>query len=225
MPNDFEIIFRLVLASFLGGLVGLEREVHGREAGVRTYLLVSLGSALIMVVSEYLVFEHQGKFPSDIFRVDPGRIAAQAITGIGFIGAGVIIRYKNSIRGLTTAASMWVVCAVGLAIGSGYYLFGSVVSGIAILSLLGLKGIEKKLSKDWYKKMIIVSEDVEGQIDRIQTVIDRYNVKVTNLNIKRDLQQKEITLDFRLRFRAVQPDRNILKEVFGMPGIKRVELG
>ena len=225
MPDDLEIILRLVLASFLGGLVGLEREVHGREAGVRTYLLVSLGSALIMIVSEYLVFEYQGKFSSDIFRVDPGRIAAQAITGIGFLGAGVIIRYKNSIRGLTTAASMWVVCAVGLAIGSGYYLFGSVVSGIAILSLIGLKGIEKKLSKDWYQEMIIVSEDLEGQIDQVQEVIDKYNIKVTNFKIKRDLQQKEITLGFRLRLRVVQPDRNILREVFGMPGIKRVELG
>jgi putative Mg2+ transporter-C (MgtC) family protein len=224
MPFDLEIIFRLFLASFLGALVGLEREVHGREAGIRTYLLVSLGSALIMIVSEYLAFEYQGKFSSDLFRVDPGRIAAQAITGIGFLGAGVIIRYKNSIRGLTTAASMWVVCAIGLAIGAGYYLFGSVVSGIAILSLVGLKGIEKKLSKDWYEEMIIVSEDTEGQIDRIQEVMDKYNIKVTKLNIKKDFQKKEITLGFRLRLRAVQPDRNILKGVFGVPGIKRVDL-
>jgi putative Mg2+ transporter-C (MgtC) family protein len=224
MPFDLEIIFRLFLASFLGALVGLEREVHGREAGIRTYLLVSLGSALIMIVSEYLAFEYQGKFSSDFFRVDPGRIAAQAITGIGFLGAGVIIRYKNSIRGLTTAASMWVVCAVGLAIGAGYYLFGSVVSGIAILSLVGLKRVEKKLSKDWYEEMIIVSDDVEGQIERVQELTDKYNIKVTNLNIKRDLQKKEMTLGFRLRMRAVQPDRNILKEVFRMPGIKRVDL-
>jgi putative Mg2+ transporter-C (MgtC) family protein len=224
MPFDLEIIFRLFLASFLGGLVGLEREVHGREAGIRTYLLVSLGSALIMIVSEYLAFEYQGKFASDLFRVDPGRIAAQAITGIGFLGAGVIIRYKNSIRGLTTAASMWVVCAVGLAIGAGYYLFGSAVSGIAILSLVGLKGIEKKLSKDWYEEMTIVSEDAEGQIDRIQEVMDKYKIKVTRLNIKKDFQKKEITLGFRLRLRAVQPDRNTLKEVFGIPGIKRVDL-
>jgi putative Mg2+ transporter-C (MgtC) family protein len=224
MPFDLEIIFRLFLASFLGGLVGLEREVHGREAGIRTYLLVSLGSTLIMIVSEYLAFEYQGKFASDLFRVDPGRIAAQAITGIGFLGAGVIIRYKNSIRGLTTAASMWVVCAVGLAIGAGYYLFGSAVSGIAILSLVGLKGIEKKLSKDWYEEMTIVSEDAEGQIDRIQEVMDKYKIKVTRLNIKKDFQKKEITLGFRLRLRAVQPDRNTLKEVFGIPGIKRVDL-
>jgi len=224
MPNDLEIVARLVLASFLGGLIGLEREIHGREAGVRTYLLVSLGSTLIMIVSEYLIFKYQGKFPSDIFRADPGRIAAQAITGIGFLGAGVIIRYKNSIRGLTTAACMWVVCAIGLAIGSGYYFFGSVASGIALVSLSGLKGIERKVSKDWFKEMMIVSEDVEGQIDRIQEVIDKYNIKVTNLGIKRNIQNKEITLEFRLRLRAVQPDRNILKEVFQITGVKRVNI-
>jgi len=84
-----------------------------REAGVRTYSLVSLGSALIMVISEHLLFKYGMKPGGELFRGDPGRIAAQAITGMGFLGAGVILRYKDSIRGLTTAACMWVVCAIG----------------------------------------------------------------------------------------------------------------
>ena len=224
MPNDLEIIFRLVLASLLGGFIGLEREVHGREAGVRTYLLVSLGSALIMVVSEYLFFKYEGRVPGEFFRVDPGRIAAQAITGMGFLGAGVILRYKDTIRGLTTAACMWVVCAIGLAIGSGYYLFGSTVSAITILSLVGLKVFEKKLSKDWYQEMVIVSEDVEGQSSRIQEVIDKHKFKVINFGLKKDLEKKETTITYRLRFRAVQPDRNMLKEVFDIKGVKVVEI-
>ena len=123
MAADGIVILRLVLAAVLGGLVGLEREVNGREAGVRTYLLVSLGSALIMILSQYLAFGLTGN--GGAVRVDPGRIAAQAVTGIGFLGAGVIIRYGNSIRGLTTAACMWVTCAVGLSIGAGYYLYGT----------------------------------------------------------------------------------------------------
>ena len=224
MPNDLEIIFRLVLASMLGGFIGLEREIHGREAGVRTYLLVSLGSALIMVVSEYLFFKYEGRIPGEFFRVDPGRIAAQAITGMGFLGAGVILRYKDTIRGLTTAASMWVVCAVGLAIGSGYYLFGSTVSGITILSLIGLKVFEKKLSKDWYQEMVIVSEDVETQFSRIQEVIDKHKFKVISFGLKKDLEKKEMTITYRLRLRAVQPDRNMLKEVFEIKGVRCVEI-
>ena len=224
MPNDLEIIFRLVLASMLGGFIGLEREIHGREAGVRTYLLVSLGSALIMVVSEYLFFKYEGRIPGEFFRVDPGRIAAQAITGMGFLGAGVILRYKDTIRGLTTAASMWVVCAVGLAIGSGYYHFSSTVSGITILSLVGVKVFEKKLSKDWYQEMVIVSEDVEAQFSRIQEVIDKHKFKVISFGLKKDLEKKEMTVTYRLRLRAVQPDRNMLKEVFEIKGVRCVEI-
>jgi putative Mg2+ transporter-C (MgtC) family protein len=224
MPNDLEIIFRLVLASLLGGFIGLEREVHGREAGVRTYLLVSLGSALIMVVSEYLFFKYEGRIPGEFLRVDPGRIAAQAITGMGFLGAGVILRYRDTIRGLTTAACMWVVCAIGLAIGSGYYLFGSTVSGITILSLVGLKIFEKRLRKDWYQEMVIVSEDDEGQFRRIQEVIEKYKFTVVNFGLKKDLEKKEMTITYRLRLRAVQPDRNMVKEVFDIKGIKCVEV-
>ncbi len=127
MAGETEIIARLFLASFLGAVIGLEREVHGREAGIRTYLLVSLGSALAMVLSESIVFKYQ---TVNLFHIglDPARIAAQAITGIGFLGAGAIIRYRNSTRGLTTAACMWVVCSVGLAAGAGYYLFSTAVS-------------------------------------------------------------------------------------------------
>jgi putative Mg2+ transporter-C (MgtC) family protein len=223
VPGDLEIILRLVLASILGGVIGLEREVHGREAGVRTTLLVSLGSALFMIISESFFFKYEGQVAGGVFHVDPARIAAQVVTGVGFLGAGVIIRMKESIRGVTTAASIWVVCAVGLAIGSGYYLLGVVTSAIAILSLTGLKKFEKKLSKDWYKEIVIVSEDMEGQLDRIQNVIDRYRIKVIGSGLRKDLQKKEMVVSLRLRLRAIKPDESLLQEVFEIEGIKRVD--
>ena len=111
-----EFLVRLVLAALLGGAVGLEREVHGRSAGIRTYLILSLGTALLMVLSEYLLVAYHGKYPGLGLQGDPGRIAGQAITGVGFLGAGVIIRYKDTILGLTTAACVWLVCSVGLAV-------------------------------------------------------------------------------------------------------------
>jgi len=224
MINNAEVIFRLLLASLLGGLVGLEREVHGRPAGVRTYLILSLGSALIMVISEYLSVKYQGGVPGVSLQVDPGRIAAQAITGIGFLGAGVILRYKDTIRGLTTAACVWVVCAVGLAIGAGFYLFGVVVTGFTVFSLLVLKRVERRLKRDWYKEMEVVSEDVPGQIDRIQEVIDKYDFTIINSGIRKDLQKKELTAYFLLRLRTVFPDRRVLQEVFDLAGVKRVDL-
>ncbi len=224
MITDLEIIGRLILASVLGGCVGLEREVHGRPAGVRTYLLLSLGSALIMVISEYLFHKYRGGVPGIALQVDPGRIAAQAITGIGFLGAGVIIRYKDIIRGLTTAACVWVVCAVGLTIGAGFYLYGCTVTGITVASLLGLKRAEKRLSRDWYQEMAVVSADLPGQMERIQGIIDKYGFKVVNSGLGKDLEKKEVTLTFLLRQRAVRPHTQALQEVFDLEGVKRVDL-
>jgi len=119
---------------------------------------------------------------------------------------------------------MWVVCAIGLTVGSGYYLFGLTGAGITLLSLLGLKGLGRRLRKDWYMELVVISEDIEGQIDRIQKLIDKYDSNVTRLAVKRNLRDKEITLNFHLRFRAIQPDRSMYQEVFGLPGIKQVEL-
>ena len=114
---DIDIAIRLVVATFLGALIGLEREVHGKEAGFKTYSLVCLGSALMMIVSFDVFMLFNG-----VATVDPGRIAAQAVTGIGFLGAGAIIRSTaGSIRGLTTAAGIWSACAIGLACGLGLY--------------------------------------------------------------------------------------------------------
>lgn len=224
MAGDAEIVARLLLASALGAAIGLEREVHGRDAGIRTYLLVSLGSALIMVVSEYLGFKYEGTAPG-FFRADPGRIAAQAITGIGFLGAGVIIRYRNSIRGLTTAACMWVVCAIGLAIGSGYYLFGLTVTGITVFSLLGLKGMERKLKRDWYRDLLVVSEEVEGQFELLQAILDKHNVTARSFSISKDRQKKELVVQFKLRFRTTEPfDWQIVRDTYTIAGVKRVEL-
>ncbi len=223
MPGDLEIVLRLILASVLGGLIGLEREVHGREAGVRTTLLVSLGSALFMIVSESFFFAYEKKVIGGTFHVDPTRIAAQVVTGVGFLGAGVIIRMKESIRGVTTAASIWVVCAVGLAIGSGYYLIGIVTSAITVLSLMGVKTFERKLRKDWYKEIVIVSEDREGQLNRIQDVIEKHKVKIIGSGLRKDLQKKEVVTNFKLRVRAIKPDQSLLKDVFDIDGIKRVD--
>lgn len=115
-PQDLEMMMRLFWATLFGGLVGLEREFHGKVAGLRTHALVSLGSALIMVVSIDIYAAYRG-----IAAVDPSRIAAQVVSGIGFLGAGAIIRFPSGITGLTTAASLWVVAGVGLACGAGFF--------------------------------------------------------------------------------------------------------
>jgi putative Mg2+ transporter-C (MgtC) family protein len=133
--NWDESLLRLALAALLGGLIGVERELREREAGLRTHLLVSLGSALFTIIGAYgfHAFLDSG---ASVVRADPTRIAAQIVTGIGFLGAGAIIRHGISVRGLTTAATLWVAAAIGIASGAGYYS-GAVVGTVITIVTLG----------------------------------------------------------------------------------------
>jgi len=142
MLEDISCILRLLIAFILGGVIGLEREKKGGHAGLRTHILVCVGSTLIMLVSLYIYDIYQGKVP-----VDPARIAAGVVTGIGFLGAGTIIRSPEGIRGLTTAASIWVSSAIGLAVGCGYIIPAVTTTAIAFLTLSTLKWVEKTLER------------------------------------------------------------------------------
>ena len=133
-----EALVRLVLAAALGGAVGLERELREREAGFRTHMLVAVGSALFTIASAYGFREFLVNGGS-VVRADPTRIAAQIVTGIGFLGAGAIIRQGLSVRGLTTAATLWVVAAIGLTAGAGYYSAAAFTTAIALVSLWPLR--------------------------------------------------------------------------------------
>lgn len=121
---------RLVVSVVLGGLIGFEREAEGKPAGMRTHMLVCLGATLFMLIS----IESPEFFPG-AKTVDPGRIAAQVVTGVGFLGAGTILRSGGTVRGLTTAASIWAVAAIGLAVGVGYYATATLATGLALAVL------------------------------------------------------------------------------------------
>ena len=140
MLNLFSTVARVMAAFALGSIIGLEREKKGSRAGLRTHILVCTGSALIMLISLYIHDIYQGKEG-----IDPGRIAAGVVTGIGFLGAGTIIRSKEGVSGLTTAASIWVSGAIGLAVGCGYISAAILTTIIAYLSLSFLKKVEKEI--------------------------------------------------------------------------------
>ena len=138
--TDLDIFIRLGTAALAGGLIGFERELHGKEAGLRTHCLVALGSALIMLISieMYNVY-------SVLASVDPSRIAAQVVTGIGFLGAGSIIRSKTGVTGLTTAAGLWTASGIGLACGLGFFRGAIIASIIALFVLVIFSKVGKKL--------------------------------------------------------------------------------
>jgi putative Mg2+ transporter-C (MgtC) family protein len=179
-PSD--ILLRLVAASALGGLVGLERDLHGRAAGLRTHLLVSLGAAVFMVLSEHVALLSTGRFS------DPGRIAAQIVTGIGFLGAGAIIKEGLSVRGLTTAACLWTVAAIGMASGFGAYVLAVTTTAIALVCLVFLKKLERHYSKDSYR-FLTVTTPLAVPPSRIIELVKQKRLTILNCDIEKDYER------------------------------------
>jgi putative Mg2+ transporter-C (MgtC) family protein len=188
MPLELEFVLRLLLSAVLAGAVGLEREISDQPAGFRTHMLVSLGACLFALVSAYSV---EGLFDGDRpvgVRFDPTRIAAQIVTGIGFLGAGAIIRYGMSVRGLTTAASLWVVAAIGMAVGFGGYLLASVTAVITVLALFGLKRVRGRLVRGLKKEHeeFVLEAGPDLQLERLVSEVSRAGVRIDRLNVEEE---------------------------------------
>ena len=155
----YEIIFKLALAGILGGLIGLERESLSRPAGLRTYTLVCVGSALAMIVSIDIYLQYY-----QTVNADPGRIAAQVISGIGFLGAGTIMREGASVQGLTTAAGLWVVACIGLAVGAGLYVPAIATTILILFVLIYLLNLARFTGRREYKGIVMVVEDSPARL-------------------------------------------------------------
>ncbi len=164
-----EILLRLFLASFFGALIGLERERKDWTAGMRTHMMVCVGSSLIMMVSAFGFSDILG---TEHVTLDPSRVAAQVISGIGFIGAGTILFLKQgTIRGLTTASGLWTVAAIGLATGGGMYFAAAATTFLALLILWALQPIEKRFSQKFKQKTLRIVTDSLGDVTGILTRI------------------------------------------------------
>lgn len=221
---DLEAGIRLLLASLLGGMIGLERELHGRPAGFRTHLLVSLGAALFVVVSisfHKIYGNFSGSMPVG---VDPGRVAAQVVAGIGFLGAGVIIRERGAIRGLTTAACLWVAAAIGVACGAGLFTISLMVTSIALINLLVLKHIEGMLNKDVYQQVAVVSSDLPGQFERIEQIVKDCDASLMETAMERQLDTATIRFEFRLRIAARSTSCRLVDMLSAVEGVRKVSL-
>jgi putative Mg2+ transporter-C (MgtC) family protein len=176
----WEDVFKLVLAMVLGGLVGLEREITNRPAGFRTHTLVCMGSTLVMVTSMHLFRLYHG-----IVNLDPARLGAQVISGIGFLGAGTILKDKTRVRGLTTAASLWVVACIGLAVGAGLYGVSILVAVLAYVTLILLKKMERFLKqRSEIEEIELDIRNVPGQIAKVTECMGRLNVQIRDIKIE-----------------------------------------
>ncbi len=219
-----QLIIRLFLAAVLGGLVGYEREIHGRPAGLRTHILVCLGSALIMTVSVYGFIDDSFSSLSP----DPARIAAQVVSGIGFIGAGTILRQGANIRGLTTAASLWVVAAVGLAVGIGYYLGAIITTSFVLLSLYVLAGVERSVvRKASQVDLVILALDKPGLLGNVGSVLGERGVNITKIDMRAKeyqeaYQSETVSIELFLGIPPGTKTDRLMEEIMGQKGILEV---
>lgn len=220
---ETELVLRLLLASFLGAVIGLEREIHGRPAGFRTHLMVSLGSCLFCICSVefYRIF---GNFDGGVVGVDPGRIAAQVVAGIGFLGAGAIMRDRGSVRGLTTAACLWVAAALGIACGVGLYYLAVSVTILSLLSLLLLKEVERRLNRDIYFTVRIWGDDVEGFVPRIYGALASFGISHMDAKFDRNLTHKRMFIEIEVRRRKGSSVFDIIEKLTTVEGVKRVKV-
>lgn len=178
--NTLSSLYKLVLSLILGSIVGYERKRRGQPAGVRTFSLIAMGSTLAMILSIYVPQEYLG-----LKNGDPGRIAAQVVTGIGFLGAGAIIQMKGSVRGLTTAAGIWMVAAIGMAIGVGMYIIGLLSTLLILIILIWLDKIEHKanLGTDMRNLRIKLDTIIEN-INDYKRILDNYKIRITRFNVE-----------------------------------------
>lgn len=213
-----EALLKLLLAVLLGGIVGYEREYQSRPAGLRTHILVCVGAALVQITSiNYF------RFNKPVGEVDPMRLGAQVISGVGFLGAGTILKEKGSIKGLTTAASLWVVACIGLAVGSGLYIEAIFTTIIIYISLVSFKRIERNVAKGsgYYTLKITVINEPK-MLGRITKIIGDLNINIEGVeteNINDNLTTFDLTL--------ILPSKvniNALLDNLNIEGIKGINI-
>jgi putative Mg2+ transporter-C (MgtC) family protein len=226
MPNfdlalQADLSVRMLIAAILGAAVGLEREIHDHPAGMRTHLLVALGSAIFTILS---IYGFEGVVaPGVAPTVDPTRIAAQVVSGIGFLGAGAILKYGTSIRGLTTAASLWTTAAIGMAAGAGEWLIAGVGTSIVVFSLWPLNALVARLHKPGVHAIRLRLEvgrlEALGDVSRL--LADR-RVELAGINSQR-ISKGRYEVELELRLPSSARSQDIIGAITAIPDVDLME--
>ncbi len=221
MAGPYEIIFKLLLGTLLGGTIGFERQTHGRAAGFRTQLLVCVACVLIMIVSES--YYAKSAVNPEFMRIDPTRIAAGAMTGVGFLGAGVILKTGLSIQGLTTAACIWIVSAIGIAVGAGQYF--AAISGFVItfFSLWGLRVLEVRMPRLTYRYVTMVTDET-GEEKMVTRPFEKKGFQIVRMDYGVATREKEKTFIFTVTTKNDVSIGGVIDEVAGLSAVKKIEV-
>ena len=212
-----EALLRLALAAVFGGAIGIEREFREREAGLRTHMLVSVGSALFTITSAY-GFRDFLVHGTNVVRADPSRVAAQIVTGIGFLGAGAIIRQGLAVRGLTTAATLWVCAAIGLAAGTGYYSAALMTTLVVVFLLWPMRIVARRVFDRPHTHRLEVRLGGDGGSSAVLEVLERLGVRITSFDLVEDDGSSKLDLLLDLP-RGVMPEA-VVRSLFAVPGVR-----
>jgi putative Mg2+ transporter-C (MgtC) family protein len=221
MIPELEVGLRLLLAAVLGAVVGLERERQGQPAGLRTHTILAIGSTLAMTISINIAMQFRPLVPNG----DPARLAAQVVSGIGFLGAGAILRYGTSIKGLTTATSLWTIAIVGLAVGAGHYISAVTATFLLLAILVLLNIIEKKFIRTYTTvSLSIEAHDRVGLLDEIKDMLKQEGKKVISTTVGRDLVNKTMSITIILKTLEEEPMESLVAGLSILEGIRSFRL-
>jgi putative Mg2+ transporter-C (MgtC) family protein len=225
--NDLQLfgpeIGKLLLAAFLGGIIGFEREAHGQAAGIRTNLLISLGACLMMLLSLHMeeIFRHLDV--DSTVRLDPGRIASYAIASMGFLGAGAIIKGRGSVRGLTTAAGLWLVTGIGLAVGAGLFVPALATTLLSIFVLYFIRRAKVFVSRDIFTILSLRFSYRSGVLDQVRKIFLLYpNIVIQFINIQQNIAAEALTYRLRLQSKEQIQREEIMQKILDMEGIEEI---
>lgn len=217
---------KLLLAAVVGGAIGFEREAHGQAAGFRTYLIVGIGSCLMMLLSLHMeeLYRHVA-IDQSVVRLDPGRIASYAIASMGFLGAGAIIKGKGSVRGLTTAAGLWAVTGIGLSIGAGHIAPAIITTALILASLYLAYPVKALSHRRIYTVLSVRAITTEGLLVRIKENLAEYrDLSLQFVNYHRDVTANTVTYRMRLHHSDESQKHwsEIVKRLSTLPDMKEV---
>ncbi len=205
---------KLLLAAVVGGIIGFERETHGQAAGLRTNVLVCTGACLLMMLSLHMAHIYRDlNINETVVRLDPARIASYAIASMGFLGAGAIITGKGTVKGLTTAASMWLVTGIGLAIGAGFFVPALTSMFLSLIVLYGFRQIKRHLPKDEHTLLTLVFDQTQGPLDQIKSILTSHKVIINFINYYLDQRQNTVTYKLRLQSKMDIPWGHLVHEM------------
>jgi putative Mg2+ transporter-C (MgtC) family protein len=220
MVSDTQIIFRLLVAAALGAVVGYERQRNNQPAGLRTHIILVIGATLAMTLSINLAMEFRPLVPNG----DPARLAAQVISGIGFLGVGAIIRYGANIKGLTTATSMWSMAVVGLVAGAGYYVVAVFTTGLLMITLILINFFEKRYIKPVItSQLTITAEDKREMLDKMRRVIEKHGRIGSGISIHKDLHHKRAKFVMTFKRKEGELIDELLVELTEVEGIRVID--